>query len=166
MLHLDMDGVIVDFIAGICRLHGRPDPYQHHEHRGRWDIDGIWGMSPDEFWTPTSYYFWTNLDPTPDFAEFRKMPVVSIITSPSKTNREECELGKREWLRRYWPEMADRVIFSHDKHEHARPGHVLIDDSDRNIERWRAAGGTGILVPRPWNSLHAVHTHGLAEIQW
>jgi hypothetical protein len=35
----------------------------------------------------------------------------------------------------------------------AGPGKILIDDKNENIDEWEAAGGIGILYPRPWNRL-------------
>jgi hypothetical protein len=34
--------------------------------------------------------------------------------------------------------------YSKDKHQHCRPGDILIDDRSSNIEEWQAAGGIAI----------------------
>ncbi len=43
---------------------------------------------------------------------------------------------------------------------------LIIDDSDANIDKFREWGGRGLLVPRPWNTLHATNTkqHVIDEI--
>lgn len=37
------------------------------------------------------------------------------------------------------------------KELNAKSGAILIDDSDKNVENYRAAGGCAILFPQPWN---------------
>jgi 5'(3')-deoxyribonucleotidase len=56
---------------------------------------------------------------------------------------------KRGWIKNYLPEISDDRIrfgpYAEDKQYHCT-GHldILIDDKIRNIEQWRARGGTGI----------------------
>ncbi len=53
------------------------------------------------------------------------------------------------------PWVYDRTIISYaPKSLLAGPDTLLIDDKDENITEFRAGGGHGILVPRPWNKLH------------
>jgi 5'(3')-deoxyribonucleotidase len=64
--------------------------------------------------------------------------------------------GKMMWLKREWPDVVKekRVIIcagSEVKASVAGPGKILIDDKNENIDEWEAAGGMGILYPRPWN---------------
>lgn len=42
------------------------------------------------------------------------------------------------------------------KAQMARPGDILIDDLPRNIDDWRAAGGTGILHTDARSTLRAL----------
>lgn len=51
---------------------------------------------------------------------------------------------------------ADEIkgeVLSH-KDLYAKPGQILIDDADHNVEAFRSADGEAILVPRPWNKGH------------
>lgn len=36
------------------------------------------------------------------------------------------------------------------------PNQILIDDRDKNVDHFIAAGGNAILFPQVWNSNHAV----------
>ena len=49
---LDMDGVIADFVGGICHAHNRPYPYDEPAALGVWDIEKLWSMSAAEFCSP------------------------------------------------------------------------------------------------------------------
>lgn len=78
---------------------------------------------------------------------------VCIATAPTKS--PECLAGKLEWIHRHMPEwMHWQYAITPCKHLFARPGALLIDDLEDNLQRFQAAGGEGILVPRPWNSLY------------
>lgn len=157
MIYLDMDGVLCDFIGGICAAHGRPNPYDDPANRGIWDVCGIWGMHPAEFWEPCEFEFWANLKPTPEARRLLSMEgVVGIITSPSQNHG--CIPGKLEWLKRHTNGLHRKVIFTHAKYLAAAPGKVLYDDNDDHVVKWREAGGVAVQVPRPWNSLHPFQT--------
>ncbi len=41
---LDMDGVLADFVSGMCLAHKRPDPYHDPKNLGVWDLDEIFQM--------------------------------------------------------------------------------------------------------------------------
>lgn len=151
MLCVDMDGVLADFVGGICKVHGVENPYKDPKNAGVWDIWTLLGMSVKEFWKPCEYDFWMNLEPTREFSAYSMAGIV--ITSPSQNHG--CVEGKVAWLKKYMPCLKrEDIIFASGKHHLARPGWQLIDDNDKNINAWREAGGQGILVPRPWNSLH------------
>ena len=63
--------------------------------------------------------------------------------------------GKAQWVNRYIPVFNKRLIITQvPKSLFAGPDTLLIDDKDENITEFVAAGGRGILVPRPWNSLY------------
>lgn len=160
LLHLDMDGVLCDFISGICAAHNVTSPYLVDPlSRGVWDIDLLLGMPLDEFWAPCEYDFWRNLPKTPEADEIVKLLTdtfgagnITPLTSPSKN--EGCITGKLDWLEEHYPALSETVIFEKQKHIYAGPGKLLIDDNDRNCREWIAAGGEAFLFPRLWNSRH------------
>ena len=76
---------------------------------------------------------------------------VCIATSPTKD--PDCLAGKLEWIHRHFPAWMHRqYVLTPRKHFLARPGAVLIDDNEENIRQFEAHGGSGVLMPRPWNS--------------
>ncbi len=168
---LDMDGVLFDFMAAIAKIHGRPIPYDTPRAMGVWDIEKLWGITPEEFWAPValkSLEFWSNVPKTPEADQIVKYVTeefgnenVAILTSPSMD--AGCIPGKRYCIQKYFPQFKDRIIFGSAKEFLAGPGRVLIDDRDRNVDDFVAAGGYGIIIPRPWNRDHAF-TPAVVEI--
>jgi hypothetical protein len=61
--------------------------------------------------------------------------------------------GKMGWIYRNLPGwIHGQIQINGHKETNARPGALLIDDSDANVDKFRATrGGRAILVPRPWN---------------
>lgn len=159
---LDMDGVLVDFLGGISRVHNRPLPYSQPENRGSWDVDKLWGITVDEFWAPVNAEptFWETLQPTAEATELVSLVsgvfgVANVGILTAAAIGEDCFLGKRRWLQRHFPQFSSRLAYAKDKGIYASPRHVLLDDKDTNIESFQEAGGWGILIPRLWNSAHA-----------
>jgi len=154
----DMDGVLVDFVGPACESHGKTKPYQNSSAAGSWDIVGLLGMTPEEFWGPLGYVFWASLPWMSDGRRileviFDATQHVYLLTSP--TDDPGSLSGKYAWVKRELPDLRRRMLVGAPKHLCAMPDAVLVDDSDANIDRFSDAGGRTILVPRPWNSRHA-----------
>jgi 5'(3')-deoxyribonucleotidase len=77
---------------------------------------------------------------------------VYLLTTPMQN--PESTTGKLTWveqqLNKCWRNRT--IVTAARKSLFARPGALLIDDRDENVEEFRAAGGDAILVPRPWNA--------------
>lgn len=147
---LDLDGVIVDFIAGIIKFWNLK--CTHNDIKTWESLYDFFDGTEEEFWAPLPEIFWENLGFTPEaeaildlIAPFKP----TILTAPPWTGAS----GKQRWIRKHLPEYFDhgRYLIGPDKDIVAGPGRVLIDDGEHNIDAWVEAGGLGILVPRPWN---------------
>ena len=159
-LLVDMDGVLVDFTGGIFAAHGIEDPYQ--QGATGYDIANVvheWGQIPkDKFWLPCDdHEFWANLPWTLDGKHLleqceKAADEVYLVTSP--TLACWAYSGKAAWVQRHLPNYSRRVLIGGHECRHllARPGAVLVDDSEKNVQEFRGSGGTAVLVPRPWNS--------------
>ncbi|HUW48066.1 MAG TPA: hypothetical protein VMW36_04900 [Patescibacteria group bacterium] len=175
-LFLDLDGVVVDFMAGIHKAAGVPYSYNEYPYElGKWDILGKIGVdSPLGFNLIDklcSTEFWRELQTMHDHS-IVKRSIISAFGSDvwdAKTllttsmPNPGTPSGKMLWLQEH--RMADDLIMTSWKTPKsiiAGPGRLLIDDCDKNINEWRANGGFGILVPRPWNSLHSLTGDSLA----
>ena len=148
---LDLDGVLVDFVGGALKLHGKELP--HHETS--WDFMAQLGIGPEAFWSPMGEDFWANLEPTPEMPHIVELVEshfnrdVYLCTSPCQT--PGCTTGKARWVEKHLPNYRRKLILLGGKDLFAGPNRVLIDDHDKNVEAWRLAGGMAVLVPRPWN---------------
>jgi hypothetical protein len=156
---IDLDGVLVDFHAGAARHHGvpYPDPWPS----GVWHVDQVLGIEHTAFWSTLDEFFWSELTPTTDGFQILSLVEsvfgaerVCILSSPP---RDPAALaGKCRWIQRHLPRYDRQFLIGPCKHMVAGHDAVLVDDSDDNIHRFRRAGGTGVLVPRPWNSGYAI----------
>ena len=154
---LDMDGVIVDFVKGICKLHNRPNPYTDEKNLGLFDMDKIWGIPAADFWKGTEYDFWLNLEFTQDASllldvldKFIGLDNVCILTSPNLS--KGCVDGKRDWVSKNLPQFKKRILVGSAKEFTTSKNRLLIDDRDSNVEKYIECDGKAYLFPQPWNS--------------
>ncbi len=147
----DMDGVLVDFFTGVNEIFNIPEP----PHKYDWFED--YNVSREQLNQVCGARFFSNLYWMPDGREIEEAVRVKfgsenvyLVTLPMPNS--ESWMGKVEWVNRYLSLYNKRLIISTaPKSLLAGPDTLLIDDKDENIEEFRAAGGQGILVPRPWN---------------
>lgn len=162
---IDMDGVLADFISASLGLFGCA-------HRGS-KISGWDGMTKvvndygRQIGDITEQDFWNAIDDTgPEF--WAHLPLMygaralvdhvaesgcpfSLLTSPSR--HPNSLAGKGTWIRRNFPEMNRKTIYTPQKHLLAAPGRLLIDDGDHNVTPWREHGGTAlhwVAPPAEW----------------
>lgn len=152
--YLDLDGVLVDFVGGALKLHGKEIPPKEVQ----WNFPRQLGFADTlakEFWDLLGYDFWANLGWTHEGRETLKAVEgafydrVCIMTSPCNT--PGAVEGKVAWIKREIPDYSRRFVVGPAKHLFAGPGKVLVDDNDDNVEQFRLYGGRAVLVPRPWN---------------
>jgi len=142
---VDMDGVVADFDAFVWLHMGRT--FSHKEGPG----------SDKEMWDFLSrienLYF--KLPYTPYAAELLdavlSVPALShkmLTAIPRRASVPTAEKDKINWMSKHFSHLNIPVHigpYSRDKWKHCKPGDILIDDREDNIEEWRAAGGIGIL---------------------
>lgn len=151
--YLDMDGVLVDFVNGALREHG----YHLPEGTVKWDFNHQLKIPDPEFWGPFGRSFWSNLGWMPEGREllteleimFGQDHIV-ILSSPCGT--PGCAEGKLDWIKQHLPKYKRQYLLGPAKHLCASPSHILIDDYDHNVDKFRTYGGFAALVPRSWNT--------------
>ncbi|HEX2752782.1 MAG TPA: hypothetical protein VHP34_06700 [Alphaproteobacteria bacterium] len=128
---LDMDGVLSDFDS-------------HAQTQGKYDEHGKpkWDQLDANWWATMPAY-----DGMKQFYnDMKKIGNVRILTAPTLSSG--CYRGKAEWVETQFGKwgLNDLIICrAMDKHLLARPHHILIDDRQKNVDEWNAAGGIGIL---------------------
>ena len=122
----------------------------------RFTVSDFWEHIPRKFWanTPVSEEFPYLLGWCESLVGQEN---ICLLTSP--TIDPDCLAGKCEWVQRFMPRWLHRqFLVGPCKQFCAHPDALLIDDSDRNVNKFREWGGQALLLPRPWNSLHGVNT--------
>lgn len=169
-IFVDMDGVLCDFVSAAMKLYGQTfDP--NNWPPGEWETATVLGLAnQDELWEKINAggsQWWYGLHAYPWANDLiaacrHHCQNVSILT---KGKVSESFQGKHQWVQSDLRNPPPVIMVSHhEKHLCAGPRRILIDDSDKNIELWRNAGGIGILFPRVWNALHAMHHFPLVHV--
>ncbi len=162
---LDLDNVLVDWYQGTIDWF-EIKPEQLEKLDKPWPWDWCWSsvnLTENEFWerTEAKEGYWENLKWTKDGKQILELVEarfgranVCLLTSPS--NRWRAAAGKMQWIERemnyYF--VNGQYYMGGAKHFPARRKAMLIDDSESHINDFINAGGVGILIPQPWNSLH------------
>jgi hypothetical protein len=144
IIHLDLDGVLYDLNARVKSILGKTLE-DFNPRIGAWLL-----------LTPYQDLF-KDLELRPDAIELvngvKKFAVerdykIEILTAvPFYAAMPLAAVHKRNSVQRDFSEDWKFKIgpYARDKHEHCKPGDILIDDSILNIQQWNAKGGFGIL---------------------
>lgn len=152
---LDMDGVLVDFHRVAVKELGF-DYDKRYPSLVSWEIYTNLGLDKESFYSwlnNVGTSFWANLP----FTKFgnsllaicNALGATYLCTAPTLDNYSAP--GKLMWVRSNFGKYFDKIVISKHKYLAAKPNHILIDDADKNVEAFTAAGGNAILYPRPWN---------------
>lgn len=151
-IYCDMDSVLVDFDRGYQELTGMTSQQA--------DAKGV-----ETFWDPISKAgakFWITLQWMPDgkqLWDYIKKYNPILLSAPSR--EESSKLGKRVWVKRELPGVKLILKYASQKQEYASPTSILIDDRQKNIDQWEAAGGIGILHTSTANTIEQLKKLGL-----
>lgn len=152
LILMDVDGVLANFISGLIATHGWDIT---HDQWTSWDHHRTLGVHDGDMWGPTEVEgWWAGLPPyrhAEDLMNMFRDEDVVFCTSPSL--HHQCASEKIDWLRKhgFMPVNKNAYMIGPRKDLLAGSGGILIDDSQSNVDRFRAAGGKAILFPQPWN---------------
>jgi cytidyltransferase-like protein len=151
-IYCDMDGVLVDFERGYEELTGK-------------NIRGNHVKGDADFWQPITdagVEFWTKLKWMSDGKQlwnYIKKHKPSLLSAPSR--EESSRIGKHIWVENNTPGVNLILRAADKKQEFASPNAILIDDRADNIQRWKDAGGVGILHTSAENTINELEKLGL-----
>jgi hypothetical protein len=148
----DFDGVLVDFERGFEMQYGK----KHNEvpEFVMWKIIknnmAHWEQLPA---MPGALQLWAYIAP--------REP--SILTGCPSSGKQQAIDGKTIWKNRELGEHVPIITcFSKQKPLHMKaPGDILIDDMQKNIDRWVEAGGVGILHVNAQDTIEQLKALGL-----
>lgn len=143
LIFVDLDGVLVDLVAGLSEKVGKQLSQERTDEFTETFYSTIQNMNRAQV-----AQFYSKLPPTKDCMKIWdavKGYKAKILTSVSKT--VGAIYGKELWCCTNLGIVSDYVYCSYDSNEkqyYASPKSLLIDDYKRNIDQWKAAGGTAI----------------------
>lgn len=140
-IFVDLDGVMADFDEAFPRIFG----FNHRE------------LPKDVFWShinghPTYFEDLKVMDGALDFwAKLHRLSppeAIRILTAAPKSNFGPVATQKLRWVRKHLGPDVHVIPVMGGKNKRFymhRPGDILIDDWDRNVNGWIEQGGVGIL---------------------
>jgi 5'(3')-deoxyribonucleotidase len=158
---LDLDDVLADFKGAACKVYGTTLEEYMSKNAGReWDMCPTLGVSRADFWNTINAagaIFWENIEPLPWFDSL--VSIVAnydsdwvLLSAPSLCS--SSYVGKIAWIKKHLGDKFERYILTSHKELLAKPGTLLIDDRERNVERFVKAGGDGIVFPSEFNCFY------------
>jgi 5'(3')-deoxyribonucleotidase len=159
---VDMDGVITDFATGLFKANCLD--VKDFDLTGHWWLHKACASDQTEFEKPChTPEFWENLRFTPEAFQIieaveDKYGTKNVYLCTSPSDWPAASFGKHKWILKNLPEYRRRFFIGDEKWAIASPSLLLVDDRDDNVDNFRRAGGQAILVPRPWNRHHKLHT--------
>ena len=141
MIFVDLDGVLVNLVGGLEKRLGK-DLSDRHE------FDKEYRKFVKETHPFALSQFWAKLPPTKDCEKlWNAFKSYKPLILSSVSGCVNAVYGKELWCFTNLAIQSDRVFLSQnsaDKAFYASPKSLLIDDFEKNIERFRAAGGMAI----------------------
>jgi 5'(3')-deoxyribonucleotidase len=146
-IYVDTDGVLSDFINSVSKITGIP--------RKELDIGRSW---PDEIWKKVSKHqdLYRRLDVHPGAYDLtgylvalkakRPFKLVNLTARPRRETFPTAEKDKKKWVaEKFFGVYKCIVCLRKEKQNYAKPGDILIDDTEKNCIEWRKAGGDAVL---------------------
>lgn len=166
IIYLDMDGVLADYFTFVFDVFHedfeqltmpKPWPYAIHAWIGipaKELYKELYKRSPN-FWMRISPYSWCDTL-VRELQQRVGVENLYIVTHPQPDQR--CFAHKLAWVQDNLPTVPIRnLIYCVDKHLFSRPGTILIDDCERNVNLFTGMGeGYSVLFPQPWNSNYKI----------
>ena len=165
MILLDLDGVCADFLGHVLNLTGHTeqemlDCIKNNPETHPYDLLGeLVNKRRSEFWDWMEGLgdFFETIPPLPWFKKLwdglEEVDKVYFLTSGPYPG---SFIGKATWVEKHLGKydsnnkrMSRRCIIcsSEAKHALAKPGNVLIDDTEKNIEEWTSKGAPAYFFP-------------------
>ena len=169
-IYCDMDGVLCDFDQGYEKLTG--ESTDEANAKGKSYFWKLFRESVGE----NEKDFWANLPWQPGGEElwnYIKSSSPNILSAPAvdfnlpqdqQLNPEfnQAIQGKKEWISKHLNGVNKEIFVpAPQKSTFATLKHILIDDMQKNIDAWRAAGGKAILHTSTPKTIEALKKYNL-----
>jgi hypothetical protein len=162
-IFVDMDGVLVDFVASV-KTHLIPD-YTESKYKSDSKYRTKFWKAVKEF-SEKGGKLWDVAPMMPDalqLLDYIDKHQPAILTA-SGNPKYGAIPQKHTWVKRHLSKYnlnVNIVRKSDEKAAFARPNHILIDDMDKSIGPWNAAGGIGILHTNTASTINKLKQLGI-----
>lgn len=148
----DLDGVLVDFVAGVNKMFNElkiGGNYSEAKYESDKDYRSLMWKSIHQYQKRHGDVFWLNLPKMSDsddlIAVIKKYPyqILTATGTPTYNAGEQ----KKKWVCKHvsCAVKVNLVRKAVDKADFAKPNRILIDDKQKAIDPFVEAGGIGIL---------------------
>jgi len=161
-IYCDLDGVLADFAKGvkdILKLEHDEEKYEADpQYRKK-----MWKAVDD--YTKSGGRLWQELDLMPDAMVLWKYIIrysnTEILTATGDSKYDACK-QKNVWVPKHLGNVEINCVRAAvEKSQFAADNHILIDDKEKAIKPWIAAGGIGILHTSADNTIKKLKKLGL-----
>ena len=161
-IYVDLDGVLADFVKGVAQLLDGGYSEEKYESDPKYRSK-MWKAVED--YAKEGGKLWLELDPMHDAKQLWNYVKDYGPEILSATGNPEYGAApqKLEWVAQHVdPNVKVNLTRkSADKAEYAAPNYILIDDKEKSIGPWKAAGGIGILHTSAANTIQQLKKLGL-----
>ncbi len=159
-----MDGVLANFFtAALVKLNEAESPScfcitekEYAINVQIFDMAEAFEITPTQFWsTIDTPGFWRKLYPMKwafTLEDHLRQTGLPVYISSSPSAQAHCIPEKLAWLYRHFNIRETSCMFGSAKHLMAKPGALLIDDRQKNCDKFIEAGGDAVCVPSNWNT--------------
>lgn len=156
-LHLDMDGVLVNFDGYIKKLTGKTCEELNHgaawSHSNDDRTDPVYCIMKEQINNHDLFYHLQPFKELPEWKEviralhLKHIRVVLLSAAPGKALFEKSKDQKLRWVRKHKLAIDDVQIVHSAQHKqrYARSDSLLIDDYAKNVHHYIDSGGLGII---------------------
>jgi len=154
-IYCDLDGVLTDFEYQLKHFFNIDSG---HDYEKKYGADKFWSnieSKGEKYWSDMPW-----MSDGKKMWDYIKDKNTEILSAPAKTI-PLSRTGKVKWVKKNLGNPKLNLRRASQKKEFAKPSHILIDDYEKNIKSWIAAGGIGILHTSASNTIKQLKKLGI-----
>jgi hypothetical protein len=155
LILLDIDGVIYDFVNYVLPY---LDTTKQDKDITNYRMSEVLNITAEEFWklldtkVEGTFCNGKNYEWSSALINTCKKYCDNIAFCSNPGNNPKHWAEKRTWAEKHFPDIP--LILTQNKEVLSQTGTVLIDDFNKNIDKFNMGDGIGIIFPQYWNTLN------------
>ena len=152
---MDIDGVIYDFVNYVLSY---LDTTKQDKDITNYRMSEVLNITAEEFWklldtkVEGTFCNGKNYEWASTLINTCKKYCDNIAFCSNPGNNPKHWAEKRIWAEKHFPDIP--LILTQNKEVLSQTGTVLIDDFNKNIDKFNMGDGIGIIFPQYWNTLN------------